>query len=92
MLSLLLQLFGLALPVLTGQVIDRVIPRGDLQLLVVLLAGMAALVPSGARRCFVRGHLLMHLRTALDARLTLGFLDHLVSLPLASSRRAAPAI
>jgi ATP-binding cassette, subfamily B, bacterial len=80
-LSLLLQLFGLALPVLTGQVIDRVIPRGDLQLLVVLLAGMAALVTFRSLTVFVRGHLLMHLRTALDARLTLGFLDHLVSLP-----------
>jgi ATP-binding cassette subfamily B protein len=80
-LSLLLQLFALALPVLTGQVIDRVIPRGDLQLLVVLLAGMAVLVAFRSATVFLRGHLLMHLRTVLDARLTLGFLDHLVSLP-----------
>jgi ABC-type bacteriocin/lantibiotic exporter with double-glycine peptidase domain len=80
-LSLLLQLHALALPVLTGQVIDRVIPRGDLQLLVVLLAGMAALVGFRSLTVFVRGHLLLHLRTVLDARLTLGFLDHLVSLP-----------
>jgi ABC-type bacteriocin/lantibiotic exporter with double-glycine peptidase domain len=29
----------------------------------------------------VRGHLLSNLRTVLDSRMTLGFLDHLVSLP-----------
>jgi ATP-binding cassette subfamily B protein len=80
-MSLLLQLFGLALPLLTGQVIDRVIPRGDVQLLGVLLVGLAALVVFRALGQMVRGHLLMHLRTVLDARMTLGFLDHLVSLP-----------
>jgi ABC-type bacteriocin/lantibiotic exporter with double-glycine peptidase domain len=81
-LSLLLQLFGLALPMLTGQVIDRVVPRGDLRLLVVLLLGMGAVVGFRSLTVFLRGHLLLHLRTLLDARLTLGFLDHLVSLPL----------
>ncbi len=81
-LSLLLQLFGLALPMLTGQVIDRVVPRGDLQLLIVLLLGMGALVGFRSLTVFTRGHLLLHLRTLLDVRLTLGFLDHLVSLPL----------
>jgi ATP-binding cassette subfamily B protein len=80
-MSLVLQLFGLALPLLTGQVIDRVIPRGDVQLLGVLLVGLAALIGFRALGQLVRGHLLMHLRTVLDARMTLGFLDHLVSLP-----------
>ena len=47
-MSLVLQVFGLALPVLTGQVIDRVLPRGDLELLVVLLAG------PGRRWCVFR--------------------------------------
>jgi ATP-binding cassette subfamily B protein len=80
-MSLVLQIFGLALPVLTGQVIDRVIPRADGQLLAVLLGGLGALVVFRSLGQMVRGHLLMHLRTLLDARMTLGFLDHLVSLP-----------
>jgi ATP-binding cassette, subfamily B, bacterial len=80
-MSLVLQLFGLALPLLTGQVIDRVIPRGDVRLLTVLLGGLAALVVFRFLGQMVRGHLLMHLRTTLDTRMTLGFLDHLVSLP-----------
>jgi ATP-binding cassette subfamily B protein len=80
--SLVMQVTGLALPVLTGQVIDRVLPRGDLGLLAVLLLGLGAMVLFRALGELVRGHLLMHLRTLLDARLTLGFLDHLVTLPL----------
>jgi ATP-binding cassette subfamily B protein len=80
-MSLVLQLFGLALPVLTGQVIDRVIPRGDVQLLAVMMIGLAGLVAFRALGQLVRGHLLLHLRTRLDASMTVGFLDHLVSLP-----------
>jgi ATP-binding cassette subfamily B protein len=80
-ISLVLQLFGLAVPVLTGQLIDRILPRGDLGLLGVMLAGLAVLIGFRALAEVVRGHLLMHLRTMLDARLTLGFLDHMVSLP-----------
>jgi ATP-binding cassette subfamily B protein len=80
-ISFVLQLFGLAVPVLTGQLVDRILPRADLGLLGVLLAGLAVLVGFRALAEVVRGHLLMHLRTMLDARLTLGFLDHMVSLP-----------
>jgi len=80
-MSLLLQLFALALPSLTGAVVDRVVPSGDLPLLATLGAGMAALVGFQFLSSFVRAHLLLQLRTHLDARLTLGFLDHLVHLP-----------
>lgn len=80
-MSLLLQLFALALPSLTGAVVDRVVPSGDLPLLATLGAGMAALVGFQFLSAFVRAHLLLQLRTHLDARLTLGFLDHLVHLP-----------
>jgi ATP-binding cassette, subfamily B, bacterial len=82
-MSFVLQLFGLAVPVLTGQIIDRVLPRGDLGLLGVMLAGLGMIVVFRALGEVVRGHLLMHLRTMLDAKMTLGFLDHLVSLPYA---------
>jgi ABC-type bacteriocin/lantibiotic exporter with double-glycine peptidase domain len=80
-MSLLLQLFALALPSLTGAVVDRVLPSGDLPLLGILGAGMAVLVVFQFLSSLVRAHLLLQLRTHLDARLTLGFLDHLVHLP-----------
>ncbi len=80
-MSLLMQVLALALPSLTGAVVDRVVPNGDRTLLGILGAGMAVLVIFQFLSALVRSHLLLHLRTHLDARLTLGFLDHLVHLP-----------
>jgi ABC-type bacteriocin/lantibiotic exporter with double-glycine peptidase domain len=80
-MSLLLQLFALALPSLTGAVVDRVLPNGDESLLTILVGGMGVLVAFQLISSLVRAHLLLHLRTHLDARMTLGFLDHLVHLP-----------
>jgi ATP-binding cassette subfamily B protein len=85
--SLLLQLFALALPVLTGALVDRVVPRSDEHLLLVLTVGMAALVGFHFVSSLIRAHLLLHLRTVLDARMTLGFLEHLVGLPYAFFQR-----
>jgi ATP-binding cassette subfamily B protein len=80
-MSLLLQLFALALPSLTGAVVDRVLPNGDVSLLTILTGGMGVLVAFQLLSSLVRAQLLLYLRTHLDARLTLGFLDHLVHLP-----------
>ncbi|WP_426749386.1 peptidase domain-containing ABC transporter [Myxococcus sp. Y35] len=80
-MSVLLQLFALALPSLTGAVVDRVVPSGDTTLLGILAAGMGLLVVFQFISSLVRAHLLLHLRTYLDARMTVGFLDHLVRLP-----------
>lgn len=81
-MSLLLQLFALSLPLLTGAVVDRVVPSGDRDLLVLLGGGMLVVVAFHFLASMVRAHLLLHLRTWLDARMTLGFLDHLLRLPL----------
>ncbi|NTX11921.1 peptidase domain-containing ABC transporter [Myxococcus sp. CA051A] len=80
-MSVLLQLFALALPSLTGAVVDRVVPSGDTTLLAILAGGMGLLVVFQFVSSLVRAHLLLHLRTYLDARMTVGFLDHLVRLP-----------
>ncbi|MCP3164274.1 peptidase domain-containing ABC transporter [Myxococcus qinghaiensis] len=80
-LSLLLQLLALALPSLTGVVVDRLVPGGDMSLLAVLAVGMSGIVVFQLVSSLIRSHLLLHLRTNLDARLTVGFLDHLVHLP-----------
>ena len=79
--SILLQLFALAVPILTGMLIDRVIPRADRQLFWILAAGGAALVGFSLFATLIRGHMLLALRTRLDAQLTLDFLEHLVHLP-----------
>lgn len=80
-LSGLLQLFALALPAVTGALIDQVIPRSNARMLAVLGAGLLVLVTFQLLTALVRGHLLLELRTRLDAEMTLGFLEHLVRLP-----------
>ena len=79
--SVVIQLFSLAVPLLTGLVVDRVVPRADQHLLLILSIGCAGLVGFKLLATLVRSFLLLHLRTRLDARMTLQFLDHLVHLP-----------
>ncbi len=76
-----MQVFGLALPLLTGAIVDRIIPRRDYSLLLVVAVGMVLVNGFQIASTLVRSHLLLNLRTHLDARLTLDFLEHLVSLP-----------
>ncbi len=79
--SLILRVLALATPVLTGLVIDRVVPRSERDLLLIVGFGMAALLVFQLLARLIRSHLLLELRTHLDTKMTLGFLDHLAALP-----------
>ncbi|MGE5180782.1 MAG: peptidase domain-containing ABC transporter [Acidobacteriota bacterium] len=79
--SLLLRIFALALPLVTAVVVDRVIPRGDVGLMLVVGSGLGGLLVFQTVSMLVRTHLLLQLRTNLDTRLTLGFVDYLSRLP-----------
>jgi ATP-binding cassette, subfamily B, bacterial len=81
--SVFLRLLALALPLLTGLLVDQIIPRRDQHLLVVTGAVMAAIVGYFFVVTMLRSHLLLQLRTRLDVRLTTGFVEHLVDLPYA---------
>ena len=83
LLSILLQVFALAIPLFTAVVVNRVVPTGDQHLLVILAAAMAAVVGYYFVVSLVRAHLLLHLRTHLDRELTAGFVSHLTDLPYA---------
>ena len=78
---------ALALPLMTGMIIDRVVPRSDYNLLYVCLAAIGGMTVFNLISEIVRAHLLLHLRIALDTRMTLGFLDHMVSLPFSFFQR-----
>jgi len=80
--SLLVQVFALALPLLTQLLIDHIVPRGDRQLLTVLGIGLAGIVLFNFLASVIRAYLLLQLRTHLDVQMTLGFVEHLVDLPL----------
>jgi len=87
MVSLFLRLVSLALPLMTGMIIDRVVPRSDYSLLWVCLGTLGGMVTFNLIAEVVRAHLLLHLRISLDTRMTLGFLDHMVSLPFSFFQR-----
>ena len=80
-ISLLLQLFLLAAPALTGLLVNSVVPHSDTQLLYVAGIGLCVVVLFQYLSTFIRSHLLLYLRTHLDTQMTLGFVDHLTSLP-----------
>lgn len=79
--SILTQILSLAMPLFTGILIDRVVPRRDYSLLLVLAVGYSVFQLFSVMAGFVRAHLFIHLRTHLEVRFTLRFLDHLVDLP-----------
>src|SRR5215213_3728720 len=79
--SVLLRLLALALPLLTGLLVDVIVPRNDRHLLLVTGAVMAAVVGYFFLATLLRSHLLLQLRTRLDVRLTTAFVEHLVDLP-----------
>jgi ATP-binding cassette, subfamily B, bacterial len=79
--SILLRVFALALPLFTAALVNQILPRGERHLLYVLAAGMLAIAAYYWFTAFLRSRLLLTLRTKLDMKLTLGFVEHLVDLP-----------
>jgi ATP-binding cassette, subfamily B, bacterial len=86
-LSVIVQVCSAALPLLTGVLIDRVVPRRDYSLLLVLTVGFCGLQVFNAIAGLLREYLTIHFRIALEATLTLRFLDHLVALPYSFFQR-----
>jgi ATP-binding cassette subfamily B protein len=81
--SVLLRALALALPVLTGAVVDRVVPRHDHALLGIAAAAMAVMAAFTFMTAWLRARMLLALRTVVDLRTAVGFLDHLLALPYA---------
>ncbi len=79
--SLILRVSALALPLMTALVIDQVVPRDDHHLLGLFAIGLAMVIGYQLLAAFLRGNLLLDLRTRLNMGLTIGFVDHLVELP-----------
>ncbi len=82
LLTVVLQLLGLGLPLLVGVMVDRVIPFGAVDLLMLLAAGLLCIALFHTLTLLLRSWLLNWLRTAVDADLSLGFVETLTRLPL----------
>jgi ABC-type bacteriocin/lantibiotic exporter with double-glycine peptidase domain len=76
-----LQVLGLGLPLLTGALVDRVIPAGDRGLATLLSLSALALVVAHPLVGLLRGRLLLDLRERLDADLGRRLMHHLMQLP-----------
>jgi ATP-binding cassette subfamily B protein len=79
--SLLLLLFGLALPILTKVVVDQVLPFGMRNVMPVLAIGILALFLAQTVATLLREWLLVYLRARIDVSMMLGFVEHLLALP-----------
>lgn len=79
--SIVLQLLGLALPLFTRVVVDLVVPSGLNQVMPVIGAGMLVLVLAFLVTTLLRSALLVYLQARLDMRIMLSFFEHLLSLP-----------
>jgi ATP-binding cassette subfamily B protein len=80
-ISAIIQILSAAMPLLTGVLVDRVVPRRDYSLLLILAVAYLAFQVFSGLATFIRAHLLLYLQTQVEASFTLHFLDHLVELP-----------
>lgn len=80
--SIVIQAVSLAVPVFTAFVVERVVPRGDRDLLAIAGFSLVSVLAAHVLAGMLRSHALIHLRTAADHELATRFLEHLVALPL----------
>src|SRR5581483_4880409 len=80
--SFLLQLLGLAMPVLTAIALNQLIPFQLSNMLVLLAIGVGLLIAAQTITTLLRSTVLLYLQTKVDTRMLLNFFEHLIALPL----------
>lgn len=79
--SLLLQVLGLAVPIFTKILIDRVLPLQITSVMPMLALGVVILLLAQMVISYLRTALLIHLQARIDVRMMLDFYDRLLALP-----------
>jgi ATP-binding cassette, subfamily B, bacterial len=79
--SLSLVLLGLALPVVTKIIVDRVLPFRIVSAMPILGTGLVLVVVAQAVATYLRAAVLIYLQARLDMQIMLGFFERLLSLP-----------
>lgn len=80
--SLLLQAFGLAVPLFTKVVVDQIIPNRLNAILPLLGIGLLVILLAQLVTMLIRSVLLIALQARIDASITSSFFEHLLNLPL----------
>jgi ABC-type bacteriocin/lantibiotic exporter with double-glycine peptidase domain len=79
--SIVLQAFGLAMPLLTKVLVDHLLPSRMADLLTALGIGIVMMLLAQGTLNYLRSLLFLYLKGRIDSHLTLGFFEHLLSLP-----------
>jgi len=79
--SAILQVIGLAIPLLTKVVVDQIIPHQIRSTMTMIGAGMIILVLALMVTSYLRGAFVIYLQGRLDSRIMPDFFEHMVSLP-----------
>lgn len=79
--SFLLQVLGLALPILTAITLNQIIPFQLHAMLTVIAIGVGLLIVAQTVTTLLRSLLLIYLQTKVDTQMLLGFFEHLIALP-----------
>lgn len=80
--SLILQLFGLAMPIFTQVVVDKVLVQQNAGMLNALLVGMLIISVFQTLTMLVREYLIVHTSRRIDLEMAVAFYRHALSLPM----------
>ena len=80
--SLILQVFGLGIPVLTKVIVDRVIPLRLSSIMPLLGIGVVSLLLAQLVILVLRSLILIYLECRIDMQILPSFFDHMLMLPL----------
>src|SRR5262249_42244585 len=79
--SLLLQIFGFALPLATHLLVDRILPLQQSSVMTIFGVGIALVTLAQMVTGRLRATLLITLQARLDMQMMLGLVEHVLSLP-----------
>lgn len=80
--SLLMNIFGLATPIFTQNVIDKVIAHNNVSMLNVMIIGMLIVLIFRVLVGMIRQYLIVHTSMKIDLRMLVTFYKHMLALPL----------
>ena len=80
--SIILNIFGLATPIFTQNVIDKVILHNNVSMLNIMLAGMIIVIIFRFLVGILRQYLIVHTSMKIDLRMLIAFYKHMLALPL----------
>lgn len=80
--SLLLNVFGLATPIFTQNIVDKVLMHQNVSMLNIMLIGMLLVLVFRVLTMVVRQYLIIHTSMKIDLRMLVFFYKHMLALPL----------